>query len=100
MRVMGFSHHPGALPFYTVRDAKWALRLTVGEFVHCHGEHGCACGDFPAVVVSIEDWAECPPHLLGVYAGRRLCRVGLAPTGLPAERFRFDGVNICLLPAA
>ena len=46
---MGFSLHPGELPFTTVRDAKWANRLEGHDWCVIKGEHGCTLE--PAVVV-------------------------------------------------
>lgn len=76
---MGFTHYPGPLPFATIRDTKWANRLTVGELVQIQGEHGCKMDKQPARVERIEGAAECPAHLAGIYGRRSLCAVHLAP---------------------
>lgn len=77
MRVMGFTHHPGALPFVTIRHDKWANRLVdLPQLIECKGEHGCLMGTVIAKVVRVE-WftGECPAHLAGVYKGQRLCQI-------------------------
>jgi hypothetical protein len=58
MRVMGFAHHPGALPFTTIRDAKWANRLVeLPQLIECKGEHGnAAMGSVTARCVSVEPY--------------------------------------------
>lgn len=84
-RVMGFSHDPGPLPFATVRDSKWANRLTEGEVVQIQGEHGCGMPKTLARVIRVEPYGgACPQHLAGVYAGRRLCSVLLDPVSVDA----------------
>lgn len=80
MRRMGFSFHPGALPFVTVRDRKWANRLTAGELIEIHGEHGCDMPSIAAKVVHIGTHSgPPPPHLASVYAHKLLCTVVLGP---------------------
>ena len=78
MAVMGFSHDPGPLPFFTVRDAdKWAPRLTNGQ-IEIRGEHGCTMPQQMVRVAKIEPHVgACPPELLPVYHGKRLIRVHL-----------------------
>lgn len=76
---MGFTHHPGALPFATIRDRKWANRLTLGENIEIHGEHGCTMLPIAAQVTNVVDYKRAPPaHLAPVYAGKPLCVVWLA----------------------
>lgn len=84
MRRMGFSHHPGPLPFVTIRRQQWANRLTLGENIECHGEHGCDMPPIAAKVVLIGiHWGPPPAHLASVYAGQQLCTIGLAVTDEP-----------------
>lgn len=81
MRRMGFTHHPGALPFVTVRDRKWANRLTVGELIEVHGEHGC---DMPSIAARVVDVHSIADSTAGIYPpGTPLCAVSLeaAPPG-------------------
>lgn len=78
MQVMGFAHHPGPLPFTTIRDAKWANRLVdLPQFIECKGEHGnIAMGSVVGRAVSVEPYSgECPAHLANVYKGKRLCLI-------------------------
>lgn len=78
MSVMGFTHDPGPLPFTTIRDAKWANRLEGMVFAEIVGEHGCAMPYQKARVVSIEPYlGDCPPHLIGVYRGKKLVSIRL-----------------------
>lgn len=75
---MGFSRHPGALPFCTIRTAKWVNRVEIGELVQIQGEHGCRMDKTPARVVRIEPHgAPCPPELEHVYRGQELYRIYL-----------------------
>jgi len=84
VRRMGFSHHPGLLPFVTIRRGDWANRLTVGENIEIHGEHGCDMPPTAAKVIAVEDYPHpAPPHLAAVYAGKRLCAVSLTVTDDP-----------------
>lgn len=82
MRRMGFTHHPGALPFVTVRRAQWANRLTIGENIEIHGEHGCDMPPIAAKVVEIivGEPAHPPEHLASVYRGQGLCSIALTVT--------------------
>jgi hypothetical protein len=78
MAVMGFTHDPGPLPFTTIRDAKWANRLEGHDRIEIVGEHGCTMPMTVARVLSVEPYlGECPPHLRGVYAGRKLVSIRL-----------------------
>lgn len=78
MRRMGFTMDPGPLPLMTVRDHKWANRLTIGELIEIHGEHGCTMPPIAAEVKRIEDFkGEVPPVLAHVYAGKRLVVIAL-----------------------
>lgn len=79
---MGFSVHPGPLPFFTIRDkAKWEPRLANG-MIEILGENGC---DLPLQMVrvaEVEDYdpayhGPLPAHLQGIYAGRKLIAVWL-----------------------
>lgn len=85
MSTMGFSHHPGALPFVTVRHAKWANRLVDMPVIRITGEHGCDMPRGMARVVSVKSYhGECPQHLLGVYKGAQLVAIEL-DNPLPCE---------------
>jgi hypothetical protein len=77
MAVMGFSRHPGPLPFVTVRDAdKWGPRLTNGQ-IEIRGE-GIDMPQQMVRVAKIEPHVgACPPELLCVYHGKRLIDVHL-----------------------
>lgn len=78
---MGFTHHPGPLPFATIRDAKWDNRLVVGQNIEIHGEHGCSMKPIAARVMHVIPYKRNPPpELATVYAGRRLCMVFLDVT--------------------
>lgn len=79
---MGFSQHPGPLPFVTVRDRdKWAGRLAAGH-IEIHGEHGV---DMPMQMVRVrsiesithEEAAARALHVPGVYRGKHLIAVHL-----------------------
>lgn len=79
--MMGFSRHPGPLPFVTVRDRdKWAPRLAYMQ-TEIVGE-GC---DLPQQMVRVTrmepiDEAEARAqglHVPGIYKGRRLIAVHL-----------------------
>lgn len=84
MRRMGFTHHPGPLPFITVRRQQWANRLQLGENIEIHGEHGCPMPPIAAKVVFIGPHAGPPPaDLATVYAGQQLCGIALAETDQP-----------------
>lgn len=83
MRRMGFSYDPGLLPFTTVRRQEWANRLTLGENVEIHGEHGCTMPPMAAKVVSIEACSTCPAELASVYAGKQLVAIALEQTDEP-----------------
>lgn len=82
MAVMGFSVHPGPLPFMTVRDAeKWLPRLTNGQ-VEIRGE-GI---DLPHQMVSVagltypftaDEARRRGLYVPPVYAGRKLVLVKL-----------------------
>jgi hypothetical protein len=76
---MGFTHHPGPLPFITLRRQQWANRLTVGELVEIHGEHGCSMPPIAARVSAIEPYDPTRHgglHIPAIYAGERhLCAV-------------------------
>lgn len=79
---MGFSKHPGPMPFRTVRDAdKWLPRLTNGQ-IEIRGE-GC---DLPQQMVrvagmvypvSAEEAELAGLYVPPVYAGKRLVIVHL-----------------------
>lgn len=78
---MGFSTHPGPLPFRTVRDAvKWAPRLAAGTIDIC-GE-GC---DLPQQLVRVvgmepitaDEARAAGLHVPAIYKGRRLIVVHL-----------------------
>lgn len=75
---MGFSTHPGPLPFVTVRDAdKWAPRLANGQ-IEILGENGVDMPLQMARVAKIEPFVgACPAELLHVYHGKKLIRVYL-----------------------
>jgi hypothetical protein len=75
---MGFSRHPGPLPFVTVRDsAKWKPRLTNGQ-IEIVGENGVDLPQQMVRVAKIEPHVgACPPDLLHVYHGKKLIRVYL-----------------------
>lgn len=74
--MMGFSRHPGPLPFSTVRERdKWGPRLTNG-FIEIRGE-GCDLEQQMCRVVKIEDEPECPADLAHIYKGKALIRVWL-----------------------
>lgn len=75
---MGFSRHPGPLPFFTVRDAnKWGPRLTNGQ-IEIRGENGVDLHQQMVKVAKIEPHVgACPAELLGVYHGKKLIRVHL-----------------------
>lgn len=77
--VMGFSHDPGALPFTTIRDAKWANRLEgVPPFVEIVGEHGCELPRQVARVLQVMPYTGAPPvHLASIYWGRPLVAIRL-----------------------
>lgn len=76
MAVMGFSRHPGPLPFSTVRERdKWGPRLTNG-MIEIRGE-GCDLPQQMCRVVKIEDEPNCPPELASLYQGKPLIRVHL-----------------------
>jgi hypothetical protein len=71
---MGFSVHPGPLPLITVRRQQWECRLTIGELIEIHGEHGCDMPAMPARVVAIRpithaEAARAGLHVPAVYAG-------------------------------
>jgi len=82
MAVMGFSRHPGRLPFTTVRDLeKWLPRLSNGQ-IEIRGE-GC---DLPQQMVrvaglvypvSAEHAERAGLYVPPIYAGRRLMIVYL-----------------------
>lgn len=75
---MGFSHHPGPLPFTTIRERKWENRLVeLPQLIECKGEHGnVGMGSVVARCVSVERYhGECPAHLAEVYKGRILVAV-------------------------
>lgn len=76
---MGFSVHPGDLPFTTIRRQQWANRVWVGDLVEIHGEHGCEMPPIQCVVTAINDYnGPPPPHLVDVYRGQKLCAIELA----------------------
>lgn len=78
MAVMGFTHDPGPLPFTTIRDAKWANRLSGHDRIEIVGEHGCTMPLQMVRVVSVKPYiGECPPHLAGVYKGKTLVAIRL-----------------------
>lgn len=78
MKRMGFSVHPGTLPFATIRSRKWANYTEVGEVIEIHGEHGCDMPSIPARVVSIDEYAgQLPAHLATIYRGKPLHLIGL-----------------------
>jgi hypothetical protein len=81
MRRMGFTFDPGALPFATVRRHDWANRLTIGDLIEIHGEHGCRLEPTAArvkdILVGIPAFP--PPHLGTIYRGKPLCTVMLEP---------------------
>jgi hypothetical protein len=78
MAVMGFRHDPGELPFTTIRDAKWANRLSGHSTVEIQGEHGCTMPMQWALVKSVEPFTgELPAHLACVYKGRALVEITL-----------------------
>ncbi len=86
---MGFWHDPGPLPFTTIRDAKWANRIVVGDLVQVQGERGDFLPKTPTRVVSIEPYREaCPSHLLSVYLGKALVAVRLEPVALDDSELR------------
>lgn len=81
MACMGFSKHPGPLPFVTVRDAdKWAPRLTNGQ-IEIRGE-GCDLPQQMVRVAKFEPITETMCHVNGyhlpeVYTGCPLIAVHL-----------------------
>lgn len=78
MQRMGFSHHPGPLPFVTVRRQDKGNRFVIGENVEIHGEHGCSMPPIAAKIVAIDPWQKsCPDNLLYVYRGRELVGIRL-----------------------
>ncbi len=96
MSVMGFSHDPGPLPFTTIRDAKWANRLTgVPPYVEIVGEHGCTLLRQVAKVVAIADYPSAPPaHLASIYNGKKLVAIQLAaPTPKELRAAGIPGVS-------
>lgn len=75
---MGFTQHPGELPFTTIRRQQWANRTWVGDLIEIHGEHGCDMPPIQCKVVAITDYAGAPPpHLVDVYRGQKLCAIEL-----------------------
>lgn len=78
---MGFTVHPGPLPFCTIRDAnKWEPRLTNGQ-IEIIGENGCDLPMQMCRVVEVEPYdasfhGPLPGHL-SCYAGKRLVAVWL-----------------------
>jgi hypothetical protein len=91
---MGFSLDPGPLPFVTIRRHDWANRLTLGELIEVHGEHGCPMPPTAARVVSIEDHlGPCPSSLATVYAGKRLVAIALEPAPGKWEKVGETWVN-------
>lgn len=79
MAMMGFTRDPGPLPFVTIRDAKWANRLTNAPMmIRIHGEHGCPMPRGMALVVKVEPYTgESPEHLAQRYNGVPLVAVHL-----------------------
>lgn len=81
---MGFSFHPGPLPFVTIRRQQWANRLTVGENIEIHGEHGCDMPPIAAKVRAMEALdAPLPEHLIPVYRNQPCVRITLTETEEP-----------------
>lgn len=86
---MGFSFHPGDLPFVTIRRSDWANRLSLGDLIEIHGEHGCSLEPTAAEVLAVTEYSGMPPaHLADVYRGRKLVLVAL---GVPADVWRKTG---------
>ena len=82
MRVMGFAHDPGPLPFTTIRDAKWANRLVeLPQLIECIPEHGnTTMPRLVARAVSVVGYTgECPSNLANVYKGKTLCAIRMEP---------------------
>jgi hypothetical protein len=81
MAVMGFSHDPGPLPFATIRDRdKWEPRLTGMKEIDLQCDRGGFKVPARAKVMHIEDYdGPIPPALAGIYRGKRLIAVFLAP---------------------
>lgn len=76
MAVLGFRHHPGPLPFSTVREKdKWGPRLTNG-MIEIRGE-GCELAQQMCRVVKIEAEPLCPLELQSLYGNKPLIRVYL-----------------------
>lgn len=90
MAVMGFTVHPGPLPFCTIRDAdKWEGRLANGQ-IEIVGEHGCTMPQQMVRVVDIDPYDErfhgpLPGHLAALYKGRRLIAVWMDALTSPQE---------------
>jgi hypothetical protein len=82
MAILGFSVHPGPLPFMTIRDAaKWESRLTNAN-IEIIGENGCKLPLQMVKIVSVEPYEErihgpIPAHIRGHYFGKRLIAVWL-----------------------
>lgn len=95
MALMGFSIHPGALPFTTVRDAKWANRLEGIGWVGSHGEHGCA---MPYQIAKVKEIRRMPmpaTHILAplpacYFDGRPLVAIDLE--AMPEAERRARGI--------
>lgn len=82
MRVMGFTHDPGPLPFITIRHDKWANRLVeLPQLIECIPEHGNATmRRLVARAVSVVSYSgPCPAHLANVYKGQRLVAITMEP---------------------
>lgn len=78
MKRMGFSVHPGPLPFRTIRSRKWANMTWVGEVIEIHGEHGCDMPATPARVTAINKYrGPLPGHLATIYRGKDLHSIAL-----------------------
>lgn len=78
VKRMGYSTHPGPLPFTTIRSSKWANYTWPGEVIEIHGEHGCDMPAMPARVLSIgKHDGPCPAHLVNVYRGKELYGIAL-----------------------
>lgn len=84
MASMGFSHHPGPLPFVTIRDAKWANRLTNLGPLRIHGEHGC---DMPRQIALV---AKVAP-----YTGSRSLIGLIYPDGRPLVAVHLEQPTQC-----
>ena len=78
MAVLGFSVHPGPLPFVTIRERdKWAPRLTNGQ-IEIRGEGPCDMPQQMVRVVKVEAYdGEPPAHVAALYKGKQLIAVHL-----------------------